>query len=427
MYISLCYSVHTLYTTLSTPQVKYLYSTEKDTIMKATLHIFLSSFIVIVGILTFVEQVSAHTVASTPQISLFQVFNGNFASDKDFQQTAPKVQFVWGASTDTISVWKHYNPTIRLAYYVPFNRDPQAHTLSWWQTNHPGWVEYRCDRHTPAYKGNEPNMPLDISNPAVRSWQIQTLILPASQLGYAAIGWDNLDPNWYGACGHYQQGKWVQSYSGATNDSNWHKDVINWLVAQLQQLHTLKTPLLSIPNVDFRGWALQGLSTLKQITDATDAIFEEQGFVGSNRILSPTWNTLKDWIAYTQQQGKMFYSCNGLPHNPQPADLEWIVANYFLLNQGHLSLWISRDQAYGSPAGIYPEYNAVSLLQHSLGLLYISQHLERHDYSGGLVLVDADAVSHVFLVPGRKKDVYGHPVSGHITIQSGAGIILLNA
>ncbi len=395
--------------------------------MKATLHIFFAIFIVSVGILTFFEQASANTVASTPQMSLFQVFNGNFTSQKDFQQTAPRVQFVWGASTDTVSVWKQYNPTIRLAYYIPFNRDPQAHTLQWWQTNHPDWIEYRCDRHTPAYKGNEPNVPLDISNPAVRSWQIQSFALTASQLGYGAIGWDNLDPNWYGACGHYQHGQWVQSYSGATNDPNWHKDVLNWLVAQRQQLHTLKTPLLSIPNVDFQGWAAQGLSTLKQITDATDAIFEEQGFVGSNRILSSTWSSLEDWVVYTQQQGKMFYSSNGLPHSPQQADILWIVANYFLLNQGHLSLWISQNQMYGSPAMIYSEYNAASLLQRPLGQLYISQQLERRNYAAGMVLVNPDTIAHVFLVPGKKKDLSGHPVSGHITIQSGAGVVLLNA
>ena len=395
--------------------------------MNAKVRIFLALFIVATGILTCVGQTSANTAANAPQMSLFQVFNGNFVSNKDFQQTAPKVQFVWGASADAIGIWKHYNPTIRLAYYLPFNRDPQAHTLQWWQTNHPDWVEYRCDRHTPAYKGNEPNVPLDISSPSVRSWQIQTFALAASQLGYSAIGWDNLDPNWYGACGHYQHGRWVQNYSGSTNDANWHKDVINWLTTQRQQLHALKTPLLSIPNVDFRGWATQGIATLKQITDASDAILEEQGFVAANRILNPSWNTLKDWIMYTQQQGKMFYSSNGLPHSPQQADILWIIANYFLLNQTHLSIWISRDQAYGSPATIYPEYNAAPLLQRPLGQFYVSQYVERRDYAGGLVLVNADTVAHVFLVPGKKKDVYGHPVSGHITIQSGAGIVLLNA
>ncbi len=395
--------------------------------MKVPLRVFFTIFIVIVGILALSGQASTHAAASAAQMSLFQTFDGNFPSTQDYQQTAPKVKFVWGASTNEVSVWKKYNPSIQLAYYIPFNRDPQSNSLQWWQKNHPDWVVYRCDRHTPAYINNEPNVPLDISNSSVRSWQIQNFALPALRLGYTAIGWDNLDPNWRGACGHYLHGQWVQNYSGAANDPNWRKAVLNWLVAQKQQLHALKTPLLSIPNADFQGWAYQGLSTLKQITDAADSIFEEQGFVGPSRIESPTWEPLRDWMLYTQQQGKMFYSCNGLPQNPQQADVLWVAANYFLLNQGHLSLWISRDQAYGYPASTYPEYNAVALLQRSVGQLYVSQYLQRRDYAGGLVLANTDSVSHVFLVPGQKKDLFGNHISGKITVQSGAGVILLNA
>ena len=69
----------------------------------------------------------------------------------------------------------------------------------------------------------------------------------------------------------------------------------------------------------------------------------------------------------------------------------------------------------------------MSLLQRPAGQVYVSQYLQRRDYAGGLVLTNPDNVSHVFLVPGHKKDLIGNRVSGKITIQSGAGVVLLNA
>lgn len=370
---------------------------------------------------------STTSAASASTVVLFQSFDQNFSSSSDFQQAA-SVNFVWGAANYNISAWKQYNPHAILSYYLPFDRDPAQNSLQWWQTNHPDWVLYKCDRHTPALKDNEPNIPLDFSNPAVRAWQIQSYVLPASQQGYNAIAWDNLDPDWLGACGHYTTGgQWVQQYSGAPDDANWHTNVINWMASQLQQLHTLQTPMPSIPNVDFGGWNAQGLPVLEQITDNSDQILAEQGFIGAGRFIGPTWNALMAWIQYTQSRNKMFYSSNGIANAPTQADLLWTLANYLLVNQGNLATWLSQYQAYGSPPVLYPEYQAATALQQATNQFYLSQSIYRRDFTGGLVLANADSVSHTFTVSGTKKDLYGNVVSGSITLSSGAGVVLLNA
>lgn len=395
--------------------------------MRQSLYRFLSLPVFIVSLLAFAAPAHADSAATPLKVALFQSFDENFASQADFQRAASVVNFVWGAAGYNVSIWKQYNQSIKLSYYLPFNRDPEVNDLQWWQTNHPDWVMYRCDKHTPAYKNNEPNIPLDISNPAVRSWQLQNFVLPAAQQGYTAIGWDNLDPDWYGACGHYQNGQWVQLYSGNTDDANWRRDVLDWLAFQKQQLHALQTPLLSIPNVDFSGWAPQGLPVLEQITDNSDQILEEQGFIGPGRITASLWSTLRDWLLYTQAHGKMFYSSNGTSHDPDETDVLWTLANYLLINQGNLSLWLSRDQAYGVPVVSYPQYQAASALQFPTSQLYLSQNLYRRDYAGGLALVNTDSTAHTFTFTGQKKDLDGNSVSGQITVQPGAGVVLLNA
>jgi hypothetical protein len=68
---------------------------------------------------------------------------------------------------------------------LPFYRDHETffdshayHDLSYWEAVHPDWILYKCDRVTPAYEFDNPNMPLDFANPALESWQIQTYAMP---------------------------------------------------------------------------------------------------------------------------------------------------------------------------------------------------------------------------------------------------------
>ena len=88
-----------------------------------------------------------------------------------------------------------------LGRYVPFgiagHGDGAANqnfdNLTWWQTNHPSWLLYQCDRKTPAtYWG--PGFGLDITNPDVVDWMLHA---PASEnslsaTAIAAGGYDSI-------------------------------------------------------------------------------------------------------------------------------------------------------------------------------------------------------------------------------------------
>ena len=49
-----------------------------------------------------------------------------------------------------------------------------GHSLRDWVRSHTDWIVYRCDGKTPAYYGQNggSNVPLDVSNPAVLSYQL---------------------------------------------------------------------------------------------------------------------------------------------------------------------------------------------------------------------------------------------------------------
>ena len=61
------------------------------------------------------------------------------------------VDILWGAS-QPVGPGGVYR-----ASYLTFDRDDAQRTLSWWQSHHPGWVEYQCDRKTPAYEYGQNN------------------------------------------------------------------------------------------------------------------------------------------------------------------------------------------------------------------------------------------------------------------------------
>ena len=67
--------------------------------------------------------------------------------------------------------------------YIPYNLDPiRTNTLQQWMDEHPSWVMYQADKATPAYDTfGDPNVPLDITNPDVILWQVETFAKPAAQ------------------------------------------------------------------------------------------------------------------------------------------------------------------------------------------------------------------------------------------------------
>ncbi len=363
-------------------------------------------------------------------IHTFLTFNYNISNSA---AVASHYDFVWAADPASVVPLHTANPNIFLTYYIPFHRDFGTYattgtplSLSSWKTAHSDWILYKCDRVTPAYEYDMSNVPLDFSNPAVIAWQMATYALPASSHGYDGIAADNLDmQNSFGACGTYQNGKWVQRYSGQADDTKWSADVINWLTQMQNDLHALPHPLALIPNL---SGASVGNPLLPQVLSHVDGVLDEGGFTawGTGYLTDNQWVQGVKLMEMVQQQNKPFYSINLLP-NISPAGIQWALASY-LMAKGHTAaLYIATANEYGSDAW-RGEYAA--RIGNPTNAMYKLQNVYWRNYSGGVSIVNPSSTTSytVTLNPAYHYiDLYGHAVGPTITLTRHTGIVLLVA
>ena len=145
------------------------------------------------------------------------------------------VDLVWG------STFPDQPPGVFNLYYFPFDRDGDYYShgqpLTWFLANHADWIEYTCDKQTPAYEYGDPTVPLDITNPAVIDYMMQTYLLPAVQKGYQGIAFDNVDfSNNGGRCGVWKNGNWIKQ-------TNYVGDVLTWAAYMYKALHALNVSI----------------------------------------------------------------------------------------------------------------------------------------------------------------------------------------
>ncbi len=296
--------------------------------------LLLSWFAAMVGIVLFsstgmASSRSMQVAATTPHfnyadtwnnIHTFLMFDGYITNPA---AVAPRYDGVSAAKWYNVSQYRSTNPNMFLTYYIPFHRDNGTYTssltilsLKQWQQIQPSWILYKCDRKTPAYEFGDPAIPLDFSNPAVVNFQMQTYGIPASEHGYNGITADNLNmENLFGACGTYQNGKWVQRYSGKHDDGRWQQDAVNWVTAMQSALHNLPHPMALILNLGF-GPALTPTSSLiQQILTHSDGILDEAGFThyGSAFLTDQYWLQAIQLSNIEQNQGKAFYIVDDFP------------------------------------------------------------------------------------------------------------------
>jgi hypothetical protein len=366
-------------------------------------------------------------------IHLFQGFDYNIA---DPTPIAERYDFVWGASLYNVAAWRKGNPNIFLTYYIPFNRDfgtftdhSALHDLAWWQANYPDWILYRCDKKTPAYFGSSDNVPLDFSNSAVISWQVQTYAQPASASGYDGIAADNADlGNWTGACGVYRNGTWMQLYSGQRQDDPaWQNNVIFWLSQMQNALHGLNPPLALIPNTSFADVPVTS-PLVQKMADHVDAFGEEGGFTlqGKGYLTGTAWLQHMTFIASLQAQGKAYYSANQFP-SVGKQEIQWALASYLMCKAHAAALAISGIQQYGS-ANWYPEYAAQ--LGNPSGAMSQDQQVYWRFYTNGLTIANPSATqSYMITLPSgvHYVDLYGNHVGPTITMAIHTGMVLLVA
>lgn len=271
-------------------------------------------------------------------------------NDSMIELASPLVEFVWGGHAPAL--WHASNAEVVVSSYMTFNRDPDAQrNLSWWQTNHPSWVIYKCDRETPATPDTtDTNIPLDISNPDVISWQLG-LAEEISGEGFDAIAADNFDVNNdQQACGVWESpGVWRNLYNGT--DAAFVAAQVSWLATFRRGLHDLQRPLLLVPNFVL-GDVPFNSSLAEAIASGVDGILDERGFTGWGAgFLSPEdWDNTAAWATMLQETGRAFFAINewgDAPTVPAPVR-EWAVASWLMSNVNASAVFLSCVQCYGN-------------------------------------------------------------------------------
>jgi hypothetical protein len=354
---------------------------------------------------------------TTKNIHVALIFNNLVAKPED---EIGKVDLVWGSKFPTQPEGV-YN-----FYYYPFDRDKDLgtggthHDIAWFLTNHPDWIEYTCDKKTPAYEYNDPNVPLDITNPAVIDYMMRTYILPAIQKGYPGIAFDNVDfgNNGY-RCGIWKDGKWVKQ-------TNYIGEVLTWAFEMYSSLHAMDISVaMNFP------YDLNHKTESNELYHYLDIAVDERGFTNRGQSKNgyysgSAWLTDMQAMQSLDAMGKGFVSINEMPEafaQVSQAEKQWALANYLLV-KGKLSyIAITGIQEYNRILTT-PEYSAA--VGHALHPMYKSQGVYMRDFSNGKAIVNPSSNESftISLPPGIYQDLYGINVDT-ITLEPHSGIVLL--
>jgi hypothetical protein len=363
-------------------------------------------------------------------IHLAQIFDYNISNPA---AVASRYDFVWGADPGNLSAFRSGHPGIFLTYYIPFHRDYGTYSdntarqsLAWWKANHPDWVLYKCDGVTPAYEYGDANVPLDMANPAVVAWQVQTYAKQASAAGYDGIAADNVNlQNLWGACGIYLNGTWVRKYSGAIDDSQWNADLLTWLTTMHTAIHQLPHPLALVPNLSFDGVALTD-PIVGQVIATVDGMEDEGGFTqfGDGYLTGERWVQTIQLIENVQAQQKPYYIINQVPAMTNAA-IEWAVSCY-LMGKDHASaMAVTGQQGYGTAmwqAGLNAQIGTPT------GAMRATQGVYMRPYSGGLSLVNSSAdTSYTYTLGSGQSytDLFGNRMGASVALPPHSGMVLL--
>lgn len=357
---------------------------------------------------------------------------------------AGKVYFLWGAAGVS-----QPSPVVA-SRYIPYARDPdKAHTLAWYQANHPDWVVYTCDRTTPAYgytyaSGND--MSVDITNPAMRDWFYSTYVEPEVHAGYPMIALDNISvTNWDSRCGHFDtNGVWVQQFTGVTNDSAYTASVQSWVQYLVGRLHSEGVGVVG--NLTYPISNLAVLPAMRQMVNTVDMWIDEQGFTShrDSNITDADWTAKFSFVRSVRDR---FYvpinkTTDGTTMvSPVPsteagattasrAQIDWSVANFLLYREAGTLLSVSgvNDFGYfadapqlnldlGSPAGVPVQ---------TTGGVWERAYTGGAGHSAALVLVNPSSTQTVTvaLPSGSWTDSNGFGYSGAATVGPNSALMM---
>jgi hypothetical protein len=359
---------------------------------------------------------------------------------QDLIDAIPAVQEVWNWNNGERG--SKY-PSIYDGSYFPVDRQPDirynkgAEPLSWFQTQHPDWLEYQCDRTTIAYEfGQNTDIPLDTANPAVLSWLEATFYGSAAASGnFKHLDFDNFQMENGGSyngqrCGHFDTSRhWVQQYNGKSNDPNYRVNEIKMANNLQSWLHK------SYPNVAFAA-NFSYDNTYPTDSDSlmshVDLLFDEQGFTNGNN--GPPYNyTDAAWVAKAGHTWNFIAAGHGWQDINQfgssfstlsKAQKQWAIANYLLLKNNASWIYICGYQEYGTLL-LTPEYAAP--IGSPTDTYFANQNVYRRDFTNGVVLVNPSSHGSVTVwLSGTYHDLYGQTIGSKLTLAPVSAIILLN-
>lgn len=392
---------------------------------------------------------------TTGRVGLFQVFDRMMTSDQ-IAGDAPRYDAVWGASLAQPWLSRHSGMVVS-RYFIPQEDRSilSGHDLAWWQTNHPDWILYACDSnnaptHDLAYWGgvDRPDVPLDFHNPAVIDYQVRQLNgASAIANGHNALAIDQIvfenamvggNPN-FGqtvkpgeyACGIWQNGTFVRRYNGV-NDPAWTADMIAFVKGARQIVDTDATlapyhlkilvnhPLTSLSN-----------NSEQALLANVDGIVDESGYSDYAKYQSPgdanVFHYTTDYLIAIQNRGIAAFTINYFNTTEvAPQQREYIVAAYFMANQGREYVFITPSK--GGSDHNYPEYGAQ--LGSPCGAYYGGPRIYYRKFSGGLVVLNSGSLpapSEAAPLPANHAytDIDGRAVTNPLNIASNDGYVLL--
>lgn len=273
-----------------------------------------------------------------PSVAIAQTF--------DAGRIGAQTQLVWGASR----AW----PGVTTIGYVTHLTVKTAAYGAWIRAHHPDWIEYRCDRRTPAWEWGSPvDFPIDFASPQVEAWLTTQFLRPLAAKGYSAVGFDNvfLFETWAGhRCGHYTRaGEWVQQYRDRTVDVAYIRDLVAWAARIRRVAHSLGLELAF--NYIFQPTRIFSRALQQQLVDQADIWFDEGGF--SALYVGGDQSAWSDRIRTILAHPGCYVSNNQVDTRSATAR-ERVLANYLIVKSRCTYLALSGRQQYGVPLD-FPE------------------------------------------------------------------------
>jgi hypothetical protein len=387
------------------------------------------------------------------RIGLVQVFDYHkgYMPPGLIAQNGRRFDAVWASLSPT--AWASAHPGMVVSSYFIMGMDQYVethHTLSWWQANHPDWILYACTAngsptHDIAYMAGVdiPDMPLDIHNPDVVSYQINTMAEIAHAAGYNALAIDQVvfwniyhggnkafhqqrNTTEY-ACGSWH-GSSFQRHYASPQDPQYPADVVAYVREARQILHARNMALV----INHPGGSTNDPNE-QQLLANTDAVMNETGFSDyGNYQQHPgiVAGTLA-WMRYAQAHGTAVFVVNKFIHDTgsngaiTPAQLDYAMATYLLGNQGAALLFAGGLHGYGTQQ-LHSEYNAA--IGTPCSDLAGGPSVFTRRFSGGMAIVNASLSTTTLALPAHAyRDIHGRSIGRSISLAPMSGYVLLTA